>query len=220
MKTCSDSTSNASTVLIDSDSELPIKKRKLDKVHAFPGGKTLHQYLTDSRIGSHLVDIYNEHQTFTQSERCKLVHLISDALCEIHHRVSNEVFDSISENIVEMFPNELKSCYYIPPYGAKKISGGKIVERYRNQRKICSKSKSFMNDSSSSIDDVPHEECTDELEWLAHSSEPWARVITSWQKTHAVRLSESDSIHNYFNKFPALSCALGYNLVSINYVHT
>lgn len=58
----------------------------------------------------------------------------------------------------------------------------------------------------------------DLLLWLQNCSEPFHEVEEKWRKTEKYRLetwSVTDTIANYFSKFPALKKPLGYILVRI-----
>ena len=234
-RTNEESSSTASTVLLNTsgssqaelqissspraEKQTPNKKIRLDNDPLlFPNQQNLFEYLKSSRVGKQLLNLYSTNKSFTAAERNHLVHLISDALCEANERVTNANFGCVADRLIELFPTELKSSYFIPPEGAKRISTGKLVDRFRNQRKLfgsLNKSNHEANDSYTSDDceTQRREACEKELEWLLHSAEPWHRVISAWNKTSKIR-NCGDSIHNYFKKFPALRCSLGYNLVS------
>lgn len=65
-------------------------------------------------------------------------------------------------------------------------------------------------------DDTLH----DYIAWLNNSTEPWNEVVSPWTETYRLRnksfSSSDETIQQYFDSFPALQSALGYNLVSKN----
>lgn len=219
-----ESTSNASTVLLHtstlSSNDLScdiqsFKKQKVDPISPliFPGFKDVEQYLNDSRFGRHLLEAYKQNGDFTHKERSKLVHIIADSLCESTTSVSNENYSLITDHLVKLFLKELRSTYFIPPAGAKNIATGKLVERFRNQRKLCRKTEQFLDTSTTSVEsDQTEDNYNSELEWLMNSAEPWHKVLNFWEITKTKRCCDT-SIHCYFKNYPALTSPLGYNLV-------
>lgn len=142
-------------------------------------------------------------------------------------RVTPQKFLQYSCAIQELFPSENKEIYYFKTtYKHHKTGAGKLFRRFYNYRR--SLKRSGLLDSKNEKESlVPlsrnsHADCTEQLQWLRNSSEPWRQVEEYWKLTFAVRYSrlrsteEIQTIGEYLCEFPALKSRLGYTLVSCN----
>lgn len=226
-----DSQSSESTVIIENIMDLdtsnlsqssqditvspPAKKSRTDVCtrNMFRNSMDLQNFLESTHTGSALIKCYAATKKLSVTQRKTLVRLIADDLVENHSRITNAQYDDVTDQLLLIFPSELKGSYFLPPINGRKVAGGSLVERFRNQRRIINEASKYSpNVASSSI--ITEEDC-DRLEWLKQVCEPWAKTVLYWQKTAASRRDNMPStIHEYYETFPPLSMPLGYTLVS------
>ena len=201
--TSSTSLNEASCSTDDQNNSVPPLKR-------FKKGLYLQEFLSLSKIGAALIRIH-ELRHFTSNERSRLVHLIVDHCIECNDVLVNQDFNTIAENICDIFSTEVKGTYYLPPEGSKKIANGKLVDCYRNSRRLL-RIKEDNKELSTSFDDTLQEKLT----WLESNVAPWAKVEEVWKETRAIRgkiTIQGGSVADVFKKYPALQQPLGYTLL-------
>jgi hypothetical protein len=115
-----------------SDIENPLtKKQRYHKL--FKENHSLESLLMSNIIGISIILKYNQKKLLDRTDRQKLVHLIIDKLMEANPIVSNDMFDEVSDNIVQMFTSEIKTSYYVKFNNGKRcVISGKLVDHYRN----------------------------------------------------------------------------------------
>ena len=99
------SSSSASTIALDNESEdcdSPHSSKKI-KLEYDPL-INLKQFLESSRIGRSILLSYDLKKDLNQAERSRLVHLVVDGIIEIHEKIKNEDFETISGEIMNIFP--------------------------------------------------------------------------------------------------------------------
>ena len=199
--------------------EPPTKQKSLNQAlpvsgftNIFGNDYNLKKFLKSTRTGQAIIGIYEKNYCLKHEEQTRLVHLIADQLCECNNSVSHQQFAAITEEIVQMFPNEVRGAYFVPPGGARRASSGRLVDRFRNQRKLFTRAKRISVSTVELEIDIDVEE---HLAWLKNSNSPWKTVEELWSKTFQTRYnSMSNSIHEYIQQYPALQLPLGYTLVS------
>ena len=182
----------------------------------------LRSFLETKQIGGVLLRAQERFGYITSDHRNSLVRIIVDYLIESNERYKNDDFDQIAENIVNLFPRETKGIYYIPPNLVKKMSNGKLVDRYRNVRRVitsATKKQEEVEASKAEESQVDSAVKADIL-WLSHNSEPWAQVIEKWNSTYVARkddLIEGENLKSLFQKWPCLSGPLGWQLFEADF---
>lgn len=181
----------------------------------------MREFLASSKIGSALIALYDSKQrsdldkdspckpTFNQAERGRLVHLIIDGCLESDREVKSKDLAYVAEDIEELFPNECKGAYYLPPSECKKNANGKLVDFFYNSKRVLKKEKAataathsgsrFLNDS---------EETKEKAIWLRNNQHPWSKVEELWEETRGFRLQASEeggTVHSYYCTISGLS---------------
>ena len=176
----------------------------------------LEDFLNSSSIGAVVLRAQRRFNYISSDQRNHLVRICIDRLIDTHGRLRNEHFEKLSENIVSLFPNESKGVYYIPPNSGKKMSNGKLVDRYRNVRRIItSSSKEDKEQEKEAEGGEVDTQLKTNLLFLQHNTEPWTKVLECWQTTLTLRkadLSEGTNLKAVFLKWPCLSTNLGWQL--------
>lgn len=182
-------------------------------VNIFRDNMNLKQYLKSTRTGTAIMQTFAASKALGVNQRKTLVHLIADELVEQNIRVTNYQFDVITDELVSIFPNENKGTYFLSPVHGRKIAGGKLVERFRNQRRILNEAAKHEQSINSSVKVT--QEDTEKLQWLQQVSDPWSKTVLYWEQTYTARHNQMPStIQEYFDAYPALTMPLGYTLVS------
>lgn len=190
---------------------------KLEESSYFMNAATVREYLMQERTGKSILNSYQINGHLTSSDRRRLVHLVVDGLLERHQNINKTMFASITDDICNIFPSENKNVYYMEiDNGKRKITAGKIVDRYRNQRHYFNSRK---------LKPVPQthtkpisKSMEEKVSFLQHSTEPWAQVLEYWQDTTEVRRDQrliEEPAHQFLDKWPALKHSLGFILVSL-----
>ncbi|XP_030762270.1 uncharacterized protein LOC115887090 [Sitophilus oryzae] len=179
----------------------------------------LPQLLEESITGKALVAIYNKYQEFEpkyQGYLCDVIvqHFLNQPTFQ---RLTNEDFDAIADNIITVFPKEVKTTYFIEPlkkkFSKENKSGfarGKLTDKYRNRLTFLRKAGliSSQRETGRRSDDADElqvslsisieDQTKNDLLWLQHNTEPWHTVEEKWKSTFKYRknLLESSSIPN------------------------
>lgn len=184
----------------------------------FPRNQSLQALLQGCARGMTILESYGKQTKLNSDDRRHLVHLIIDAVLERHNSVSSAMFQELAEAITELFPSEAKGCYFSSGNSARKNSSGKLVDRYRNQKRYLQKN-SKKNTPAPSNPSEFDEDIKESVQWLKHSSHPWLKVVELWTKTSAARLVETMNegpLSEVVIKWPSLRHDLGYTLVSMS----
>ena len=99
--------------------------------------------MLENKIGKAILNAYKSNQILDKNQRTSLVHMIIDASIQHRDVLHNSDLNVLASKRVEVFPNENKGTYYIPPGENKKLSNGKLVDRYRNARRMLKVNDSF-----------------------------------------------------------------------------
>lgn len=197
---------------IEDDFENPAKVAKLvEEKTFFPHGASTLQFLTSSRTGNAIIITYQRNKDLSDGQRSKIIHILTEVLVNRHEKLTSLQLDLLSDDIVEIFPTETKGTYYLPREDGRKIIGGRLIERFRNQRKLITEADKI--NLNAKKEHVVSESEVASIAWLKSSCDPWTKVLDHWSNTTDLR-KESISIHQYFQDFPCLSLPLGYTLVS------
>ncbi|KAF0747614.1 SAM domain-containing protein [Aphis craccivora] len=190
-------------------------------------------YLKKNTEGKALLSIYTKLGLLDNSGRGKLCQLIvrKELQDDPDKSIKTERLLALSQEIVEVFPKEHISTYFIPyvNYGAlmKKAAKGKLLDCFNNRRREYKKTGIIVTTRRSPTEGPlssyqttkDNENVDDELEWLNNSSDPWSLVEKYWAITRDKRLKSilgsnvKEELSDYMKKFPALKKPSGYKLL-------
>lgn len=205
---------------IPSSNVQPSPNAKRIKLTKSFGNLSLEEFLQSEFVGRTIIATYQRNGKILPTERRKLVHLIIDGLMERQLSVSRDILSEVADEIIDIFPTESKNVYFFCFYnGKRRISSGKLVDRYRNQRHYLRKNALIPEPIVNSIKApvVVTEPVKNKVLFLQHSIEPWDKVCKYWKETVAVREDQrlaEESAYSFLEKWPALKHNLGYVLVS------
>lgn len=207
--------------------EPPSKKIKLkpevgDRIRVenfFVNNYSLNDFLMQSSKGQNILRAYNTNKLLDVVDRRKLVHLIVDGLLERHETVTGEMFRELTLRIVEIFPNETAECYFSNQKPAKKNTCGKLIDRYRNEKKYIRKVKKSEAESNNNynLTQLISDKTKEQIVWLKHNYQPWSKVVEYWKETFSAReieYSQTGPINDVIENWPSLRHNLGHTLVS------
>ncbi|XP_047984445.1 uncharacterized protein LOC125224968 [Leguminivora glycinivorella] len=158
--------------------------------------------------------------------RNQIVRIIVEYHIKRYKRMTSQDFDTLSNQIVKLFPSEYKETYYIPT---------KLPTRYRNQIRVLRKAgvkplpTSSDNSSDTNDDNIPGSsaagispEVAEEYKlWLKFNKEPWTDILDKWNQTRKYRLAyiaeERYTILDILTEWPSLKMSLGYKLVEADF---
>ena len=176
---------------------------------------TVKQFIESELIGRAIISKYQKDSKLDKCDRQKLVHLLIDGMLERHTVISSLMLEQMAQKIVEIFPNEAKSTYFVIHHNRKrKVTAGKLVDRYRNQKhyiKKCSHSS-----SKPDVDCPVSDELEDKVTFMKYCKEPWKKILSSWVDTYDIRskdVTASGSTFDFIEKWAAIKLPLGYLLV-------
>eukprot|EP00102_Acyrthosiphon_pisum_P018840 XP_016656050.1 PREDICTED: uncharacterized protein LOC100574931 isoform X2 [Acyrthosiphon pisum] len=186
--------------------------------------------LEQSQEGKNVLKFYHSSNNFSYAVRNKLVRLIIDY--EVTHspdqKLSMNHLLQLSQSIVQIFPNESESTYFIPYLKSKEYvrpTRGKLFDRYCNLTKDIRKlnvSPSTTTGECSSNTPVTafNQDLNDSILWLKNNRESMDIVVNKWTETFSLRYDQmlkSNKQLNYFLEYPAISGPLGYKLIEIDF---
>lgn len=138
-----------------------------------------------------------------------------------------EVFQEAAEEIVNLFPGEVKETYFIPycsgKIGLRQPAKGKLWSRYVNVRAALR----IANQSALKLEiaplsevnnqcDIYNKEVENDMTFLKHAIEPYPRILKAWENTfqHRKTLYRDCDLDVVFKEFPCLKEQFGLELVS------
>lgn len=197
--------------------ENPTKKIKLAILNLYGNHPNMKTFLESQMVGRAILLKYSFRNNLNSIDRQKLVHLLVDFLMSIHNSITSDSFKAVAEEIVENFPTEITETYYVSMYnGKRKVTSGKLVDRYRNQKhffRSCALASEIVSPSI-----VPSLEITEKITFLKYSVEPWNNVVSHWEDTYDYR-KESETKQateeSVLEQWPSLKHEKGYNLVRV-----
>jgi len=197
-------------------------RKKSSSLTGFRNNKSLQEFLNNNRKGQLLLQSYSMSGKLIPSMRTDLVHLIVDEVMDVNKRLTSNIADEISDEIVQLFPTECKGAYYYPPKPSKKNSGGKLIDRYRNilnkykQPKISSANINIVTNPRVLEADIS-DDILSKIAWLKSSTEPVTTIQQYWRETAQVRFQDrvkSGPVSEFVVKWPSLKDKRGYFLVN------
>ncbi|XP_016661383.1 uncharacterized protein LOC100571824 isoform X2 [Acyrthosiphon pisum] len=162
-----------------------------------------------------------------------LTQLLINHLFQDQSKGNDLFFRKISDLIVQVFPEEHKSVYFIPARSegpTQTHAKGKLIERWKNvARRLRTvgaiSSSSVVKNLQLTATDISFSEDTLAIKrWLANEglTENFDVVLSKWQLTYELRKHEIlNSSNKYladlFESWPALQCPIGYELIVEDY---
>ena len=192
------------------------KKQKIEYAY-FTESINVLEFLKKNSIGRSILKMYGEQNSLDNRVRGDLVRLIVDGVLNRHNSITSQMALSIAEELVEIFPTETVGIYFYPAIDKKKNSGGKLLDRYRNLKKIYSKKKKTL-EKSEEEEILINEELLYKASWLKRSDSPWCTVEEYWIETYALRkqlLSLNGPLSEFLIEWPLIKNKQGYALVSM-----
>lgn len=230
-----DSISLATTETISCSSQAASSSTSVERENTFQktsiGNFDLIDFLKNDLLGDAIL---------YKSTKFKLDNTDRDRLCEIlikhliHHygKLNAEDFLVLSKKIVNAFPRELCSTYYVAAI-PKTLSTkhehekarGKLIDKQRNLLyliKRLKQSESIKENLKETIEEVAEEisqGAKDSQIWLRKNTEPAGEVITHWKQAYPIRkLSQSaGTISDFFESWPILKTNIATELIDYDF---
>ena len=198
----------------------PMKKLKCTP-QFFLGDKTVLEFINSSCKTRAIYQEYQLNNCLKRGDRARLVAAIIDGVLERHCAVKREFLEELANCIIEVFPTEEKSAYFIYDRKVCKDPRGKLVYRYFNEvkrRKSSLASKKSASCLPITNTDLEDENSNQKYIWLKYSVSPWSQVVQYWVETYAIQKSDLESnephIHKLIEKWPILQNENAHVLVS------
>ncbi|XP_066590164.1 uncharacterized protein [Prorops nasuta] len=131
--------------------------------------------------GTAILKSYKKNQFVSRSNRNVLVDIIVANALKITHRLTTDNLRDLSKKIVELFPTEDDSIYYIPPMKKHFSPSGRSIISKENVKCIANDGND--SDFVQSQDEVAE---TSKL-WLSKNMAPFQSIILHWEKTFYLR---------------------------------
>lgn len=136
-------------------------------------------------------------------------------------RLKTVHFTEAANEIVSLFPGELKETYFIPyisnKTGLRQPARGKLWSRYVNVKAALRvANQNIIKQDPPMMIEENAEEDTDLL-FLHTATEPYPRIMQAWEKTVEKRrkIYRDCKIEKIFEDFPCLKTEYGLQLVSL-----
>ncbi|CAH0560965.1 unnamed protein product [Brassicogethes aeneus] len=172
----------------------------------------------------------------------KYQNYVVDIICKyfllnlkVYGRLNNECFDELCLKILEIFPEEIASTYYVAPVrkcmsrlNKPGISRGKIPDKYRNEITELKNAgiiprHSHLDQSEAVTDETIKQTIEsdaaidDSCTWLRNNTQPQESVRKHWKTTFKTRrrqiCSQKDTIGGIYEQWPILKHSIGYTLI-------
>ncbi|XP_057332779.1 uncharacterized protein LOC130672302 [Microplitis mediator] len=184
---------------------------------------TLRTFLNSSLKGKMILRKYESTKTVDRNNLCELI-IFGEFDDNENYKINEERFVHLANEIIELFPTELREIYYIPRTindgGIVIRASGSLYSKYNNTRRelnvldmmpkdLLNNNKPVQMTESESADLVD-----DNIEWLQNNLEPFDEIMDKWIKTIDKRHHfKNKSIEQYFNTFECLKHSEGYKLL-------
>ncbi|XP_011858271.1 PREDICTED: uncharacterized protein LOC105555840 [Vollenhovia emeryi] len=187
----------------------------------------LNEVLNSCRTGQAILSLYCSKGELDSACQIFLVDIIVQHFLNIEpfRRLTNDDFDSISNDIIEVFPKEVKETYYIPPIrkcnskdNRCSVARGKLVDKYKNKITFlrtagilprCRIRKGFCENNVEELNSA-------DLIWLENNLDPWEEVIEKWDKTFSSRqkiFMSQENVKQILLKCPIIKNSKGFLLI-------
>ncbi|XP_034255476.1 uncharacterized protein LOC117653730 [Thrips palmi] len=150
---------------------------------------------------------------------------------DIDRKLPDHDIAELTKLILKRFPTEVKADWDPSKESAnreKAVGRGFLLKRYYHMRRemhkgnllkspSTSKEKVVVVNGQENVDPVLFEK----LLWLSNNRQPWSKVLELWKETHTGRYNKfyrtKQSIHEYFEEYPALKDKSGFYLIESDY---
>ena len=195
--------------------------RKKIRTDYFLSCKHLKDFLADDIRGQTVLESYSKNKKLDSQDRRCLVEIIITALLSRHSSVKYEMLQSLSQEIVNLFPSESVDAYFCYNKLVSKNPRGKLLDKYRNMKSFLDKNKPRQREMSTPSTSKPKLDASvlDAIKWLQHSREPWSKVVQNWLTTYSARRADCQSdmcLSSLLKKWPLFKHSHGHSLVSIS----
>ncbi|KAB0790540.1 hypothetical protein PPYR_15061, partial [Photinus pyralis] len=188
----------------------------------------LRTLLQTSPLGSSILNYYAAHKQLDNTQRSRLVDIITKHLYThiINYRLKGDDYILLAAKIISLFPTEATGTYYVSPIkknqsrtGKSIAAKGRLVSKVSNLVSICGeaspvrKRKAGQNCSEENVFKRPtpiqeNLENHEDIVWLKHNTEPWDVVVEKWSTTFGIRRNtERDApgtVADFINRWPIL----------------
>ncbi|XP_034951260.1 uncharacterized protein [Chelonus insularis] len=159
--------------------------------------------------------------------------IVSDLITSCDSYVSNDDLSDITDEILQIFPNEQRDTYYISPKRKRDTENnihtkrrGRLGDKFANklQRYRSMSGWSSKRKQSNAVKKIPVE-ISDEIKqllyWIEHNN-TFPEIIEYWRKTCRARyhqlITTDGTVSDYFKKYSALANAEhGHKLLDIDF---
>ncbi|XP_055693120.1 uncharacterized protein LOC129795679 isoform X1 [Lutzomyia longipalpis] len=113
----------------------PSNKDSAAKVRKHVSREEVEKVLRMSARGKSILQYYSANERLEPQHQAWLVDIIADYYLQKYDGVSMKLIDRVSDQIIQLFPTELKSTYYVKrPLGGN--PKGKLHDKFRNKRRL------------------------------------------------------------------------------------
>ncbi|XP_055916553.1 uncharacterized protein LOC129949246 [Eupeodes corollae] len=194
--------------------------------------KKLEHLLEESLKGKAAKQFYKDNNHLIDSFRADVINIILEDIFFHKKKLTPKDFPPIIEEILELFPSEIKE-YYFSPRGTKKNPGGKLWDRYVNQKakrsRLLVPLSDNLEENSNQKDSVTKPSGLDKIETakllafklsLSRESSDWDSVKDKWQRTFDLRQKElktSQTNVEFLIDWPLFTNAKAQDLINIDF---
>ncbi|XP_050058606.1 uncharacterized protein LOC126550678 [Aphis gossypii] len=185
--------------------------------------------LNSTTTGGMIVDYYKINNRFNDNIRSLLVDAIISYIITKKMTMSVNLADYIGDQIVSMFPSEVKDTYFMK-YESNKNPKGKLYAKFYNSMRFL-KSTGLVTSNVKNIDKPNsrkhsmHFEPEKDISYIVDqikndTSCPFPEVERNWKATTKFRLNEIQkaiSTSDIINEWNSFTLPLGYRLVDIDF---
>lgn len=194
--------------------------------------KFLENLLATANFGLALKNEYARKSELSDASSLLLCEIIvGDLINDCDAKATNADFYDITDEILEIFPNEKRETYFIAPiYKRESISNvskrarGRLPDMFHNKLRLFRRMSGYtsLNKSRKSLQQEPvSDDVNESLQWLAHNKD-FNEIEEHWRKTAKARqeqLRQGDgNVCSYLKKYSVLiDPQRGHTLIDIDF---
>ncbi|XP_055382305.1 uncharacterized protein LOC129612599 [Condylostylus longicornis] len=191
-----------------------------------PPNLDVRKILSKTLAGNDILTKFEYKKHLTEIDQTAIVRIIVDHYLYKEHSMDSVTMKNVAKEIIEVFPSENESTYYIPR-GRNKRPSGKLYDRYLNakyKRKLKTlrnhsekKSRKSTENTNKHTDSTPeYNDFQTKKQFLLYNTPSDIEIL--WKETSFLRMQENkDSWTNFINDWPRYKDPNGYELIKIDF---
>ncbi|XP_039302929.1 uncharacterized protein LOC113005941 [Solenopsis invicta] len=183
----------------------------------------LKDLLLKYKIGQQILNYYERENQLQENFRNKLCDIIINDIENKNAKLTNDLAECLSKNIINTFPTEVATTYEKNSVIKKSmVARGKLMNMWRNRctlyKKFETKLKKEENEKENNAPQDIDQKVQDSMKWLDENVAPWELVLQHWLATFDIRRKhinnfEEKTLHNLLNRWSVLKHPQGYQLI-------